>query len=341
MSTRLIVVDDPLFSLHAAPGLHPERPERLVAARAALKSSAPFLSSVNLEPRDASDDELLRVHEPILLERLAQAEGNTGYFDPDTFFGRHSIAAARRAAGGACTLMDHLRAENARFGLALVRPPGHHARPGAPMGFCLLNNAAVAAAHARAQGAERVVIVDWDVHHGNGTEEIFRSDPGVLYISLHQFPFYPGTGAASEQGVGEGAGYTVNIPLSPGAGDVVYTEAFRRIVNPVVEQYQPDLAIVSAGFDAHRRDPLGSMDLTERGYASMLQCLLATLPEKAPVAVLLEGGYDLDALEASLYATLQTLADKAPIEKISGPISNRHADELRRVESAQHRYWHL
>src|SRR5688572_1159692 len=203
MNNRIALVDDPLFSEHRAREPHPERPERLQAARAAVAQAN--LSSVRTElpPRDATDDELGRVHGGSYLEALGHAVGQQGYFDADTFYGPRSVAAARRAAGGAVALVDALIGSEARFGAALLRPPGHHARPTTAMGFCLLNNVAVAAAHARARGAGRVLIVDFDVHHGNGTQEAFYRDPSVLFVSLHQFPFYPGTGSREESGSGD------------------------------------------------------------------------------------------------------------------------------------------
>jgi acetoin utilization deacetylase AcuC-like enzyme len=339
MTTALAIVDDPLFSLHAAPGAHPERPERLDAARAGVAAAASCFSFRGVTGRDPSEEELLSVHHPAYLETLDEAAGKTGYFDADTFYGPHSVAAARRAAGSVCALVDALGSGLTKLGLALVRPPGHHARPASAMGFCLLNNVAVAAAHARSRGVRRVVIVDWDVHHGNGTQEIFYDDPSVLYMSLHQFPFYPGTGDAREVGSADGRGYTVNIPLSAGAGDAAYAAAFDRVVGPVVEQFAPELVIVSAGFDAHRRDPLASMEVTEAGYAHMLRRLVAAAPE-APLALVLEGGYDLTALSESLRASLEA-ATAAPGPKLAGSVSSRHEQDLERVTGVQRGHWRL
>ncbi len=306
----LALGDDPLFSTHQAVGTtHPERPERLEAARAALARADLALTRLEVEARDASDAELLRVHEPAYLEKLGHTAGKQGWFDADTYYCGTSAAAARRAAGAAVALVDSLLEGRASYGLGLLRPPGHHARPGSAMGFCLLNNVAVAAAHARQRGVDRVLVLDWDVHHGNGTQEMFYGDPSVLYVSLHESPFYPGTGARDELGTGDGLGFTVNLPLVAGAGDAVYVAAFERVVAPIAEQYQPELLLVSAGFDAHVRDPLAGMCVTEAGYASMLEQMLATLPDRGAgrVALLLEGGYDLRALGSSLLATLHVL----------------------------------
>ena len=246
--SKLAVVDDPLFFAHEADGLHPERPERLKAARAAVADSTLAGDQRVLTPRDASDEELERVHDAVHVQDLGRVAGKRGYLDPDTFYGPASVAAARRAAGGAVAVTDALLGGEAELGLALLRPPGHHARPNRAMGFCLLNNVAIAAAHARAQGAGRVAILDWDVHHGNGTQEMFYADPNVLYVSLHQWPFYPGTGSVDEVGKGEGRGATVNVPLSAGATDAVYDAAMQRIVAPVLRQFDPKLLLISAGF---------------------------------------------------------------------------------------------
>jgi acetoin utilization deacetylase AcuC-like enzyme len=344
MQHRLALVDDPLFSEHRADGPHPERPERLEAARAAVAGASLQSAPDRLGPRDASDDELGRVHGAGYVEQLGLAAGRRGYFDADTYYGPRSVAAARRAAGGAVELVERLLHDQAGFGVALLRPPGHHARPDTAMGFCLLNNVAVAAAHARANGAARVAIVDWDVHHGNGTQEIFYADPSVLYVSLHQFPFYPGTGAAHEVGSGDGRGYTLNVPLSAGANDAVYVAAFERLIGPAISQFDPDLVLISAGFDAHRRDPLASMALSEVAYAEMTRCLAKALPRGAEgrMALVLEGGYDLQGLEKSLRASIEALNAEPPAPAPElGTISPLHRQELARALEQQAEYWKL
>ncbi|MEZ4226736.1 MAG: histone deacetylase [Polyangiaceae bacterium] len=329
MST-LAVADDPLFVLHHSDGPHPERPERLEAARSGLSRALEHgLSRVDLLVQDASEAQLARVHREDYLLRLGQRAGKWGHLDPDTFHSPDSVAAARRAAGAGIALVDALLDSEVDGGLALVRPPGHHARPQAAMGFCLLNNIAVAAQYARDRGLGRVAVVDFDVHHGNGTQEIFYEDPSVLFVSLHQFPFYPGTGAAEEIGRGDGTGATVNIPLSAGAGDAVYRAAFDRIVSPVIEQFAPELLLVSAGFDAHARDPLAAMQLTEDSYRHMLQALRRVLPAgtQRRIGVLLEGGYDLRALTESVAAMVDGLV---------GELEDRDPeDEGRRLSAAQ------
>lgn len=352
MNPRIVLVDDDLFDKHHAPGPHPERPERLQAARAALSAFTHVGTPERLAARDASLDELSRVHTPEYLEYLDQVAGQPGAFDADTYRSEYSVQAALRAAGGALAITDALLGGEARLGLGLLRPPGHHARPASAMGFCLVNNVAVAAKHALHRGAERVAIIDWDVHHGNGTEEMFYSDPQVLYVSLHQYPFYPGTGDANDVGSGEGRGYNVNVPLSAGATPAVYASAFERIVAPIVESYAPDITFVSAGFDAHRADPLAGMNLDADSYATMVRSLLAALghvTQTPRLALLLEGGYALRALEDSLHKTLEAATQSLfgtsraateahPSEQ---PHSAGHESDLARAVRAHTKHWQL
>ncbi len=302
---RILVVDDARFDLHVPPGQHPERPARLKAARQGLAQTGVRLE--RLAPRAATDAELVRVHDASFLEELAKLRGREGYIDPDTYVSPQSVDVARLAAGSLVAMIDAMLDGPIAAGVALLRPPGHHARPGHAMGFCLLNNVAVAAAHALAQGVARVAVVDWDVHHGNGTQEIFWRDPRVLYVSTHQHPFYPGTGDTDEIGEGEGTGYTVNVPLAAGGGDAVYASAFERVVLPVVEAYAPELILVSAGFDASARDPLAQMQLSAGAFGWMAHGLsqLALRFARGRIALVLEGGYDLRALEDSLRSAVE------------------------------------
>jgi acetoin utilization deacetylase AcuC-like enzyme len=312
---RALLVDDLRFDRHAPLGHHPERPERLIAARAGVqKAAAAGALFDRVEPRSATDDELARVHDPRFVEALGRLRGERGYLDADTYVSAESVEVARLAAGSLVAMVDAMVDGPVAKGVALLRPPGHHARPAKAMGFCLLNNVAVAAAHARARGLERVAVVDWDVHHGNGTQEIFWTDPHVLYVSTHQSPFYPGTGAADEVGDAEGRGYTVNVPLAAGAGDAVYASAFERVVLPIVESYAPDLVLVSAGFDASARDPLAQMELSANAFGWMARELARQTARSAKgrMALVLEGGYDLVALEAGIdHAILGMLAGRA------------------------------
>ena len=339
---KLCLADDALFDEHVSPPGHPERPERLTAARQGLLDSPLAATAPTLQARDASLDEISLVHSPGYVASLSRTSGKAGHLDADTFYSPRSFAAARRATGAALALSDVLLDAEADFGFGLMRPPGHHARPEQSMGFCLINHVAVAARHALGRGARRVVILDWDVHHGNGTEEIFERSPEVLYISLHQSPQYPGTGAVTDVGRAEGQGYTVNVPLSAGAGNEVYAAAFERLVLPIIEQFAPDLTLVSAGYDAHRRDPLGGMQLDGAGYAWMTRRLLETV-RRGPghrIGFLLEGGYDLQGVRESVAHTLDALSEPAPSIS-SETVSARHEAEVAAALRVQSAYWRL
>lgn len=316
--TDALLLSDPRFFRHRSSAYHPERPERLDAARAAVERAEADsgISFGLVAPRAATDEELERVHDPHFLKWLRTLRGDEGYVDADTYVGPDSVEIAELAAGGVVTLVDGVLDGHHKQGIALVRPPGHHAKPDHAMGFCLLNNAAIAAAHARARGLERVAIVDWDVHHGNGTQDAFWRDPSVLYVSTHQFPFYPGTGAADEIGEGEGKGFTVNVPLTAGGGDGVYRGAFERVILPALEDYRPDLVLVSAGFDASARDPLAEMSLSPGAFGWMARELrrLADRTAQGRIVLLLEGGYDLVALEAGLLAATRGIIEKVAVD---------------------------
>jgi acetoin utilization deacetylase AcuC-like enzyme len=304
------VLDD-LFARHRPPGPHPERPERIIAARDALREAGLERMGESVAIRSARDDELGRVHTAGYLAELEMLlPGKAGWLDVDTYYGTESWPAALAAAGGAIDLAESVLDGRFQRGLALVRPPGHHAEADRAMGFCLLNNAAIAAAAARARGAARVAVLDWDVHHGNGTQHSFYGDATVMYLSAHQYPFYPGTGAPEEIGSGEGRGTTVNVGLPAGAGDGDLIAAFDEVFVPALAAFRPDLLIVSAGFDMHEADPLAGLQVTERGYAAAARRLCRLVDETCGgrMVVLLEGGYDLGALGRSLVAVTEVLA---------------------------------
>ncbi len=333
--TDAVLLSDPRFFRHRSNGYHPERPERLEAARAAIERSE--LSFAPVEPRPATDEELERVHDPKFIKWLRTLGGEQGYIDADTYVGPESVAVAELAAGGTVAMVDALIDGPNKRGVALVRPPGHHARPDHAMGFCLLNNVAIAAAHARARGLSRVAIVDWDVHHGNGTQDAFVSDPSVLYVSTHQFPFYPGTGAVLETGEGEGKGFTVNVPLTAGGGDGIYRAAFERVILPVLEEYAPELILVSAGFDASARDPLAEMTLSADAFGWMARSLrtIADRTAQGRIALVLEGGYDLVALESGLLAATRGMVEGTSVDIARDPDS----DDIARAAKVAHEAW--
>ena len=259
-----------------------------------------------IEPRPATREELLRVHDAAYVDAIDAVEGRAAMLDADTFTSPESVEVARLAAGAAVQAAEHAL-DTGETAFALVRPPGHHAERGTAMGFCLFNNIAVAAAAAVARGLERVAVVDIDVHHGNGTQWMFYGDPRVFYVSTHQFPFYPGTGAADETGTGAGQGFTLNIPLAAGARDGDYEQAYATIA-AALDRYAPQLLLVSAGYDAHAEDPLASMRVTTGGYAEIVRTLVSAARRTGcPLALVTEGGYDLDALAACLEATLTEL----------------------------------
>jgi len=297
---------------------HPERPERLQAVRNAVKASDLEASLSPLTPEPVEEDLLAAVHTPRYVElvRRLSREGG-GQLDPDTVVSAASFDAARLAAGAAVTAVRTvLTGENAAA-FAAVRPPGHHARPEAGMGFCLFNNVACAAMAAQHEyGRTRILILDWDVHHGNGTQEIFYRSRAVMYVSLHQENWYPGTGAMNETGAGEGVGFTVNIPLPPGTGDAGYRHLFEEVVLPVTAAFAPELLLISAGYDAHAGDPLGGMALTARGFHALTT--LVREVHRGPLAAVLEGGYALRALGHAVTATLGALLGRPAPEAAGG-----------------------
>jgi len=337
VSTGLLY--DERFLLHRAPYEHPEHPGRLVAIRDRLNTEGLSARCAPVPARPATDEELLAVHTPEHLEIIAETEREEfRQLDPDTYTCRDSHAAARLAAGGLVDMTLAVARGEIANGFALVRPPGHHAEADHAMGFCLFNNVAVAARAAQEQGAAaRVLIVDWDLHHGNGTQHSFWDDPSVLYFSTHQFPFYPGTGAIEEVGGGDGRGFTVNVPWPGGMGDAEYLTAFDRVLLPIAHAFDPELVLVSAGYDAAEGDLLGSMRISPAGYAAMTSRLLRLA--RGRVVLALEGGYNLDAIAASAAASLSVLlGDAAPKdpERLLSPIAARILEVVRRTQG---RFW--
>lgn len=322
--------------------LHPENSMRLKAVVELLTRKSVFEKIPLVKPARAEREDILRVHieeHYDLIKRISEKGG--GSIDADTYVTEKSFETAMLAAGGVMSCIDGCM-EGYEHSFALVRPPGHHAESNRAMGFCLFNNAAVGAKYAMDEyGMKKIFILDWDVHHGNGTQEIFYSSPEVLYVSLHQHPLYPGTGHVDEVGSGNGAGYNINIPLPPGTCDSSYLEAFDGIVMPVLRQFDPELVIVSAGYDAHHDDPLGGMNLSSSCYYEMTKRLAGASKK---IVLALEGGYDLTALAKSVFATLAALFDleKGELERFSPEnekVTKYAESKIRAVKNNISRYW--
>jgi acetoin utilization deacetylase AcuC-like enzyme len=311
-------------------GPHPENKARIPAIENELEQRG-WLGWERRDAPEVDEAQLERIHPAEHIEHIrAVSASGGGWFDADTVASAGSWEAALHAAGGACALVDSLMTREAPTGFAGLRPPGHHCEAARPMGFCLFNNVAVAAQHALdAHGAERVVVFDWDVHHGNGTNDIFHARRDVLYVSIHQSPLYPGTGPLHDVGSGKAEGYTVNLPVPPGAGEPTWLSLVQHIVMPVMRSFEPDVVLVSAGFDAHRADPLAQCTLTTQSFAKMATHVASTARELGvPFGATLEGGYDLDALAASVAATLGALADESaePEEFATDEVTERALD---------------
>ena len=315
MSARraTVVVEAERCREHAVPEGHPERPARLDAVHAAVAARERALERIPARP--ATPEEVLRVHAREHLALVAEAARRAPvHLDPDTPVSPGSLDAALLAAGASIDLARRVAAGGAA-GLAAVRPPGHHAESTYAMGFCLFNNVAIAARALQAKdGVERILILDWDVHHGNGTQHCFEADPNVLYASTHQFPFYPGTGAAHEAGRDAGLGATLNVPMPAGCGDAEYVGVFQRIIAPAARAFHPDYWIISCGFDAHEDDPLAAMHVTQSGYAALTAIVRALADELSCGRMLfvLEGGYSLLGLREGVAATITGLLADAP-----------------------------
>jgi acetoin utilization deacetylase AcuC-like enzyme len=309
------------FADHLNPPGHPERLERAEVMQVVASEFRRDGGDVR-EPRAATEEELARVHDREYISRISETSGRATALDTDTFTSPDSYDVALLAAGAAVASVDHVLEGPSRRALAMVRPPGHHAERNRAMGFCLFNNIAVAAAHARACGLARVAIVDYDVHHGNGTQWSFYDDPSVLFVSAHQYPYYPGTGAATEVGTGRGAGLTVNLPMEAGGTDADYELVFNTVAFPVVRQFRPELILISAGFDALDDDPLGGMRLTVSGFARLTAAITEIANEccQGRLVAITEGGYDLGGFASCLRAVIPVLAGEITLANADAPL---------------------
>ncbi len=343
MPSLAIVKDDRYLEHNAGEG-HPESPSRLRVIHHLI--NAEFTSLPIIPPRLATENEIALVHDPLYIQTVAETEGKPfSRLDPDTGLSARSYEIARLAAGGLLngvdTLLKHqkpeLRTVNSIF--AFVRPPGHHAEPSHGMGFCLFNNVAIAAEYAKEQyGLKRILIVDWDLHHGNGTQRAFYNDPAVLYFSSHQYPYYPGTGSFDEVGSGAGEGFTVNAPFPHGFGDQEYLDVYATILTPVALEYEPELVIVSAGFDPYFRDPLGGMRVTGDGFGGLTSIVrgIAKKTCGGKVLIALEGGYSPDGLREGVRAVLNAFIAPQAVNIPAAPAAER---VIQNVISRQKKYW--
>lgn len=303
-------VYDDIFLKHEMPAGHPESPERLVKILDTLKNSDVWNKLVLLKPRRAGEEDILKVHTK---EYFDTVKTFTGYYDPDTYISDNSFEAAMFAAGAVIEAIDRCKKGEIERAFCAVRPPGHHAEADRAMGFCIFNNIAIGARYAQKIGYKKVFIIDFDVHHGNGTQHIFEEDDSVFYFSSHQYPHYPGTGRDYERGRGKGEGYTYNLPMEYGSGDKDYSYAYRDILPGLIKNFRPDIILVSAGYDIHANDPLSGINVTDEGMRSIVRGILlrsmkAYLPS-LPYVFSLEGGYNLHALCQSILATITELLE--------------------------------
>ncbi len=334
----LLLSDDAMVDHDAGPG-HPERPGRLEAVCRILRANV-VPGTVWAVPTPARARLLERVHAPGYVDQLDELRGKSARLDADTAVSPGSVAAARLAAGATLDAVTAVVRGTARRAFALVRPPGHHAEFDHAMGFCLFNNIAVAAAHARGElGCDRVLVVDWDVHHGNGTQHAFFDSPDVLFFSTHQSPFWPGTGDLHEIGADAGIGFTINVPLPIGCDDGAYRAVFDELLVPVVDHFEPDVILVSAGFDADTRDPIGGMTMTAAGFGALcgVVCDLADRHCDGRLVLVLEGGYDLQALADGTHACVEVMAGATPPEVAAAP--GRAAQVIDQVRVVHRGLW--
>jgi acetoin utilization deacetylase AcuC-like enzyme len=339
--SRVGYVYDDTYLEHTLPG-HPESASRLNAIMTHLEAEGVLSQMMRLDPRDASTEEVLLAHTRSLLEEVAAAvPSGHAWLDIDTYLAPGSYRAALRAAGGVVAAVDAVISRELDSAFCFVRPPGHHATPDRAMGFCLFNNVAIAALHTLGnRGLARVAIIDFDVHHGNGTQDIFWADPRALYFSTHQHPFYPGTGNWDETGAGEGQGMTVNVPFPRGCGDDAHLAAVDEICAPALRRFRPELILVSAGFDAHFADPLAGQLVSTRGYYDVATALRGLAEElcEGRIVFALEGGYDLDAIAWSSQACADALLGNefasdplGPAPTVRGPDVSTLLDRIKGV----------
>ena len=340
------IIKDPGYLEHQTGDGHPENPRRLEILYKMLEEPDIRGHFIELLSRPASESEILLVHSPEYLKQVASTEGiGQSALTADTFTSAGSYRAALLAAGGIFLAIEKVVAGEMDYVFSLQRPPGHHAETGRAMGFCLFNNVALGAQFARRMlGLKRVLIVDWDVHHGNGTQHSFEQDDSVLFFSIHQFPHFPGTGLYTDTGIGKGEGFTINVPLSRGYGNSEYIALFEKLLKPVAYEYAPELILVSAGFDIHKSDPLGGMNVTPEGFAGLTRSVLQIAQNccGGKAVFVLEGGYNLKVLRESVKAVLKELAGQTftDIARMSEDADRKKINQvLKRCRHVHHNFW--
>ncbi len=346
---RTGIVRDERYIQHITDDYHPENPNRLRSIYSMLQQSDMRDLFTEIPPRFPTREELEMVHLPSYIDMIASTAGQPARrLDPDTVTSPKSYEAACLAVGGVLEAIEAVLQGKLDNAFALVRPPGHHAERNRAMGFCIFNNIAVGAKYAvQTHGLEKVLIIDWDVHHGNGTQNTFYEDPKVLYFSTHRYGFfYPGTGAPEEVGKGKGEGFTVNVPMPAGCGDAEYGNVFLHVLKPIALSYKPQLILVSAGFDTYSRDPLGGMRMTEKGYARLTNITMEIAQRTCggKIVIALEGGYDLDGLATSVRAVLRELRGDSIIDSVECQNIERNEggkidDALEKFKALYNRYW--
>ena len=338
----LAIIHDPRFQNHRNPNGHPETHERLVVLEQLFQKDGPWSHLPKVSFECATMEDLTKVHSQAHIVKIKSTKGKDYVqLDPDTSTSPDSFDIALLASGAGKSLVDVLQKRSYSSVFAFLRPPGHHAESNRAMGFCLFNHIAVAASYALdAYKLGKVVILDWDVHHGNGTQEIFYEDSRILYISIHQWPFYPGTGGIKEVGKKAGEGFTFNIPLPSGMGDLEYQEVFEQLISPVILQYRPELILISAGFDAYEGDPLAGQCVTKNGFARMTQIMMNLADQTCggKLGLVLEGGYHLAGLKKCVNACLETLNGKKQ-GSLTGNSGKKIKDIIREIKEVQKIFW--
>jgi acetoin utilization deacetylase AcuC-like enzyme len=337
------IVKDWRYLEHRMGDHHPESPQRLEVIYRMLEQQPAFSSFPIIEPRPATEQEITLIHTKTYFDKIKETAGREGvYLDPDTSTSPRSFEVACLAAGGLLQAADMIMEGSLNNGFALVRPPGHHAEASQARGFCIFNNIAIAAQHLiEKRGLRRILIVDWDLHHGNGTQHAFYSRNDVLYFSIHQFPYYPGTGFWNEIGSGKGEGFTINVPLAPGKTDADYLFIFERLLSPVAAAYQPEFVLVSAGFDIFAGDPLGGMRVSAAGFSGLTAAVmdLASISAQGRLLLTLEGGYSPDGLEAGVRNVLLTLSGQKRPSPPEAGISASMQQEVGPVFKVAKMFW--